>query len=464
MVRISQRLCSAVVLCGLAWWPSGHAVAQEAAQLSQELPPKESVQLMRAARIARMRGDFAGELAKLQEALERFPGDIRLVFALFEYQRAHGRTAELDQDLRVALARRLNESTQPISSAVLFQLIADLRVDAEILTLLEEHLTERVRRAAANAELVDGKLLEGLAEIQRRLGLDEAAAATLIQLSKQDSSHSQLWALVGLLGHLERWSEQADYLQILVDSGTLDLALPLVQALARAGRLEEAIARVKTLAEGLGPQEDQLATSSFIQAARYIAWIARDQGNDEAAQQLFRLALAVNPDDKGIQATLLHLYGSQEEQASLAAAEADRRAAETDPQTMLDEGTHLLATGDVEAAIALLKRAAPSFPELEAVWYNLGMAGYRLGEWSTAESAFAKAAQLNPGRAQSYYFRGISLVQSKRCREAIDPLLLALQLDASRTQAHYYLSNCYLKAGNLPEYERHKKLYDASKK
>ncbi len=433
-----------------------------------------------------MQGDFATELAKLQEALEKFPEDLTPVFALLEYQRIHGRTADRDQDLRATLTRRLHQATQTIAPAVALQLIMDPNVDPEILSLLEQHLKDRTQPSAAGAPPVEEMQLVALAKIQQRLGLDEAAATTLIQLSKEGGSFHQSWMLLRLLSKLERWSEQADLLQDMVDSGMTDLTINLAQALAQAGRLEEAIARVKALAEEFGPpvgvgeaSSSQQSTdpivwaapqgalrevSSFQQMVNNIGWIARDQGDDEAAEQLFRLALAVKPDDEVMQATLLYLYGSREEQARQIAAEAVRRVAETDPQTLFDEGTHLLATGDVKAAIALLKRAAPNLPTLEAAWYNLGMAGYRLGDWSTAESAFAKAAQLNPGRAQSYYFRGISLVQSSRCREAIQPLLQALQLDAARTQAHYYLARCYRQAGNNPEAERHKSLYESAQK
>ena len=483
---IGQRVRGVVVLFVVALSAlSGHAAAEEVARSFMGLPAKECVQLLRSAHIAGMQGDYAGELAKLQEALEAFPEELTPVFAMFEYQRIHGRTADRDQDLRATLARRLNESAQTIAPAVVFQLIMDPKVDLEILALLEEHLRERTRPGDGHAPPVEADLLVALSRIQIRLGLDEAAVSTLMQLSKQDGPFYQLWSLLAVLDRLERWSEQADLLQKMVDSGTPDLSFHLLLALAKAGRLEEAIALVETItaqfespeerseAPGAQQLEEQIAWQSlqkdssqvatFQRTVTQLGWIARDQGKDEAAEQLFRMALALREDDEATQAVLLHLYGSREEQAHMAAVEAERRATETDPQTLLDEGTHLLATGDVEAAIALLKRAAPNFPDLEAVWYNLAMAGYRLGDWSTAESAFAKAAQLNPDRAQSYYFRGISLVQSNRCPEAIDPLLQALQLDATRTQAHYYLARCYREIGNNPEAERHKKLYEASK-
>jgi len=421
------------------------------AEAGSTLPPKESVQLLRAARIARMQGDFAAELAKLQEALEAFPEDVTPIFALLEYRRTHGSSAGIDQKLHDEMARRLDELQQQLSSAVLFQLIADPDLSDEVLVLLAGHLTTRTQGTAAHAEA--GRLLEALARIQQRLGLRDAAATTLIKLSKQRGTESQLWPLLGLLTRLERWSELAEYLQTLIDSGTPDLRSQLAYALARAGKFEEVLAQFKALDNQVLGYPARVSGDA-VRSMNHVAWIARDAGRDDVAETLFRQALEVDPEDEAIQAVLLHLYGSRQDQQRLALAEADRRAAESDPQTLLDEGTQLLAAGDVDTAIELLKRAAPYFPELEAVWYNLGMAGYRLGDWGTAETAFAKAVDLNPGRAQSYYFRGISLVQAKRCSEAIEPLLIALELDANRTLAHYYLMVCYQMAGKTAEEAR----------
>jgi tetratricopeptide (TPR) repeat protein len=195
-----------------------------------------------------------------------------------------------------------------------------------------------------------------------------------------------------------------------------------------------------------------------------IAWSLRDAGRDAEAEQVFRRALAFDPEDPETQAVLLHLYGNETEREAHDEAVARRWQETTDPQALLDEGTERLAAGDARGALELLRRAAPEHPNLEAAWYNLGIAAYRSKEWPTAEDAYRRAAAINPQRADSHFFRGVALVHLERWAEAVGALSRALALDPARLQAHYHLAVCHERLGDREEAARHRRLYEEGTK
>lgn len=160
---------------------------------------------------------------------------------------------------------------------------------------------------------------------------------------------------------------------------------------------------------------------------------------------------------------LLHLYATEEERGEYAAAVSESWEEEVDPQKLLDEGTQRLAAGDAEGALDLLARAAPRFPNLEAPWFNLGMAAYRLERWEQAAKALGRAVELNPERAAAHFFRGVSLMHLERCGEAVDALERGVGLDPERTASHYYLMHCYRDLGRAEDAERHRRLYEATR-
>jgi tetratricopeptide (TPR) repeat protein len=77
--------------------------------------------------------------------------------------------------------------------------------------------------------------------------------------------------------------------------------------------------------------------------------------------------------------------------------------------------------------------------------------------------AYARAATLNPSRAESVLQHGIALQKLERCKEAVAPLERALGIDSELTQAHYYLYVCYIELGDQETAMRHLKLYNDSR-
>lgn len=416
------------------------------------VPPAECVRLLREARIAHMRDDTETELARLRTATTEFPEELVPIYALLTFDHEHGLPEEEHRRFRERFQRRLGDHDRPLPPSLLQQVARDPRTDEELVRRITDSVTERLEASADESE----ELLALLAQLQRRLGRRRDAAATLERLWEQTGAVVNATELLTLELQLERWSRA---LEVIEGTDELQRAWwPMhVQLLAETGRLDEALEVLDRRAAGAegGAVESRL----ILRALRGLAWSFRDAGRDEQAEALFRRALRRSPGDADLESVLLHLYASAEEREAHAAEVARSRAEETDPRALLDEGTQLLAAGNAEDAFGLLERAAPHLPRLEPLWFNLGMAAYRLERWPRVAEALGRAAMLNPDRAASFFFRGIALTNLERCDEAVEALERALELDPDRTQSHYYLSTCYRALGRPAEAERHRKLY-----
>lgn len=436
------------------------------------LPSEECVRMLREARIAHMSGDPAAELATLRAAEEAFPGEIAPIYALLEYHRSHDLPEEEQRELRARLSQRLSDPSHPLSPGVLHPLARDPAATEELLLEIAANVTRRL-------ETAEGKEVEALltllATVQQRLGQVAEAAATLERLWQRTGDAEIAWALLQLDLRLERWAEALAVMETAEELREGPMRTTYIRVLARAGYFEKARSEVDRLAGELEAAGEELPTgeleitgfdptvSGLAPLVEDLAWSFRDAGREAEAEALFRRALALRPGDRGLAAVLAHLYASEAERQAFADTMARQWQEVADPQALLDEGTRRLAAGDAEAALDLLARAAPHFPDLEAAWLNLGLAAYRLERWLEAEAALDRAAQLNPERAQSVFFRGLALVQVERCSEAVPALERALELEPSRYQAHYYLAGCYSNLGRPGDAERHRQLFDSKK-
>lgn len=468
--------------------PSGQAPTGETAAAAQvpaprpsgpppaSLPPAECVRLLRAARIAGMKGDPAAELARLREAVETFPDEIIPLNALLEFHRRQPLPEAEHRRLRELLLARLGDPGLMVPPGVLEQLARDPGADEETLQAMAQSVAAGVGAGADP----DPRLLAVLAELQQRLGRDEAAFDTWRRLWRASGSELAVAKLLALGPKLERWPEVIELLHALIERGAPGLRRFYVLALADAGRFDEALAQIDVAVAEEGsemagvelPQIGAAAGGNLVAGDRpgagtemaglltEVAWSLRDAGRDQEAERLFRRALALAPDDPELLAVLLHLYGTEEQRQAQTDVLAQRWKKETNPRALLDEGTQRLAAGDAAGALDLLARAAPEYPDLEAPWYNLGIAAFKLREWATAEGAYRRAAEINPARADSFYFRGVALTYLERCGEATAALERALELDPGRRDAHYHLAACYRKLGDPNAADRHRRLYE----
>ncbi len=456
------------------------------------LPSEECVRLLRGARIAGMQGDTGAELEKLEAALDACPGEISPLYALVGYYR---RQPELEEDYRKFLSRlvkRLEDPEFDLPLGVIEYLIrgrvplAPLRGDPDVeedeLAAVLDNISRQVERSAEP----DPGLMRIQAELQQRLGRTEDAVVTLERLWRQTGAGDLIWPLTRIYSDLERWQDAAELISSqLEEEGGGQFRTFYIHVLGKLGRYDEVLKQVKILVSDPGvrgvSQQGELAEAvelnidlqgyvidvvlqpGLLGLLKQVAWDLRDRGQDAQAEQIFRSLLAQAPDDPELRSTVLNLYAGEEERQGHAEALADRWQTETDPNVLFEEGTQRLTAGDASGAIELLRRAAPEFPDLEAAWYNLGMAAYRLEDWATVDTAFGRAGELNPARAQAFFFRGLALEKLGRCVEAVGALGRAVELDPARSLAYYYLAACHRKLGDQAAAAAAMQRYEATK-
>ena len=440
------------------------------AEAASSLPDVDLLRGIRAARIAHLDGDHDRELETLKQSVEAFPDDMSVLYALLVHHRNHAVSEEDTRRLRESLLALIDDPEGTPPAMVLSWMITDQDADRDLLSRVVAHLERRARRPSP-----DARLLELLGYAYERLGDVEGETEALERLVAVEPTTYRRWRLVNRYRDAGRWQDAADFVgEWLEADAAANLRTTYIDLLSRVGRLDEVVEQVELLLEErqAKPQasvakathigDASTAPLSGMWVVRNAAWNLRDGGKDEAAERLFRKVLELDPDDEEVRNALLYLYGSEEELRALQDEAAARWQEEEDPNALFEEGTQRLTAGDAESALELLKKAAPGLPHLEAAWYNLGMAAYRVEDWPTVAEAFGKAAELNGERSQSFFYRGLALEKLKRCAEAVPALEKALALDSDRKLAHYYLAACYSRLGKSEKARSHRALYDAA--
>jgi len=352
--------------------------------------------------------------------------------------------------------------------------LGDEDLDSTLLNRVAAHLDRRTQGAEPDADL-----LELLTFAYTRLKDSTRGLETLERLVAIEPTTYRRWRLVYAYRKAERWQDAANFVgQWIKIEKAANLRSAYVDLLSRAGQLDLLTEQVELLlaeqqatrAAGDEPavrashlvdtQSNPLRVGMWV--VRTAAWNLRDAGKDEAAERFFHKVLELDPEDQEVRNALLYLYGSEEELQALEHEAKARWQQEEDPNALFEEGTQRLTAGDAESALELLKKAAPGLAHLEPAWYNLGMAAYRVEDWATVAEAFGKASELNPERSQSFFYRGLALEKLGSCSDAVVDLEKALELDAGRHLAHYYLAACYARLGQPAKAKSHRALYDAA--
>ncbi len=500
---VLRRLRTSVLLTAFPGALLGQTTGNPAA--TGGLPPIACVAAVRDARIAHARGDSAGAAAARQvlEGAIDLPGcELPALSGLLHLLRAHPQSTARAQELRDRLAQRLADPATELPQGLLTQLA---RIGAEekepdgderLLAALRSRVAGTLAAggppagspggpALPQAELAE--ILEVSADLEQRLGRDEAARATLDRLLEVAPTYGLRWrALLYDLAH-KRWQSAADLLApMIADPEATDAArMYYVSALAHLGRYDEMLVQLEALApppptpetlaarerpnaDGVGkplvlPSSSSLPPTGFASLLSSSAWALRDAGRDNEAATLFRRVLVYAPEDKEAQQVLLHLYGTAEERAAAAAANAARRQEESDPLALFEEGSDLLGAGDAAGARELLARAAPGLGDThyaESAWYNLGTAAFKLERWEESARAFAEAIAVNGERTESHWKRGIALFHLGQWRDAVAELQRTLALSPDKHDAHYYLASCYQQLGDATAAARESALFN----
>ncbi len=184
---------------------------------------------------------------------------------------------------------------------------------------------------------------------------------------------------------------------------------------------------------GLSPRVAKMAeqASSALEARRL----------DDARRSLVgAIVLApTHPEILRLQGVLKHL-----EERYAEAVEILNEALTGSPDDVLilnNLGSSLRASGDVEAALAVFRRATLLNPGLTAAWFNLGKTLKSQAQPESALPALEKALELSPNHIPARIVLGDSLKALGRIDEAASVFRHAVKLNPRSAQAWFSLAN-----------------------
>ena len=109
-----------------------------------------------------------------------------------------------------------------------------------------------------------------------------------------------------------------------------------------------------------------------------------------------------------------------------------------DVYDLFQNGTALLESGDFQAAIIPLKKAAAMEPEKTSVREALGRAYFRSRHFEEAAVEFAAVVEIAPTNDYALFCLGRALLESGRPADARKPLVLAANLRPDRRDYRIY--------------------------
>ncbi len=128
------------------------------------------------------------------------------------------------------------------------------------------------------------------------------------------------------------------------------------------------------------------------------------------------------------------------------------------PAELLEAGVAALNSGNLNAAIPLLKRALELDPKNKVGWNDLGLAYMRLGQLEDAGAAFRKQIELNPFDEHAYNYLGFTLQQQQNYRDAAKAFQKQIEVNPIDPVAHAALGALFLEehkyADAVPELDK----------
>ncbi|WP_116136468.1 tetratricopeptide repeat protein [Trinickia diaoshuihuensis] len=177
-------------------------------------------------------------------------------------------------------------------------------------------------------------------------------------------------------------------------------------------------------------------------ALHLLGVLRHQQGRHEEAAELVGRAVALRPDDAGLQLNLgnaLKALGKLD-----GAIERFRNALSLAPDFGLAHynlGNAYAQAGRHEDAVLAFERSLRLQPNDASIYNNLGNALHALGRTQEAIAAFSQALALRPGHAGAHNNLGMALAALGRTEQAIEQFQAALAAQPNYVAAHFNLGN-----------------------
>lgn len=398
-------------LAQLAWQMEAMEEARREAERAFELDPDSRQTRLFLARLYRLAGDLEGLDRVLRDAEGR-PLDADSAYALLQAALHRG---DLDEAER--LARQLIELEPD-----------DLRGALSLATVQERSgrldAAEATVRETLEAFPDQVLLYMRLAEIERNR---QDRAAEIAIYEDVLARHPRHYGILQRLGQVQIEGDDLEaavetYRRI-VEAYPTDLA-----SLRRLASLELSLGRPEVAAERL---EAVLAQSpDQPEIALVLGQIRRSAGEEAAALAAFE---RIRPGDSGYLEARIQIASIHQEAGRLQEAMAEiERLRETHPSRQLDyqAAALLAASGDTEAAIALLEGLLDGSDDDADVHYQIGIQYGLQGQMDEAIGAMQRVLEIDPERADALNYIGYSWAErGENLEEAEQLIRRALELE-----------------------------------
>jgi len=184
----------------------------------------------------------------------------------------------------------------------------------------------------------------------------------------------------------------------------------------------------------------------------HLGLIARQVGRNDAALDLIRRAIAINPNYAEAHGNLgIALAGKGQLDEAITAFRQAIALRPNFPEAHNNLGIALKDKGQLDDAMAAFRQAVVLRPNYAEAHSNLGIALKHKGQLDEAIAAFRQAIALRPNIADAYSNLGSVLKDKGQLDEAIAACQRAIALNPNLARARYNLGNALASKGQLDE-------------
>lgn len=414
-----------------------------------------------AAKQAEARGDVAASARLYAQSLARDPNNLFLMERAMTMQIGAGRVAE-----GIVIAKQL-ERARPNHHLGVLAVAADALRTGDAAT---------ARSVLADNPPYVGKIMEAWAAFAAGNAAEANALLAAIEASDDNGAPGKLIAAyhIGLLAAATGDDAAAETALAraasMANGGTLRLARLRAGALARSGKVDEAVKVIEDRLAGTygdvglsdlatkirdGHKPAVLVTDAKQGAAEVLfgvsGLLARGR-NRIIALAYSRLATHLNPDLTEAQLLIARILDSDKQyDLAVAAYEAIPDGAPEALSAWIGKAEAKQSAGKVDEAVADMRAAAEKFPEALEVHTSMGDMLRRESRFEEASVAYDKAIALvdtvEPHHWGLFYQRGITFERSKQWDRAEADFRKALELEPDQPDVLNYLGYSLVELG-----------------